>query len=151
MLIEIKSKRNDKILHIVETDSLKMAVEMLVKQGADLGGADLGGADLRDANLRGAYLRGAEIEDLICLSELSDAISIAPLIWNEWQENGISSAQNKFGLYRVGGEDKALIAMCPRLIGGFCFVLGRREIWMWNWSCPKPETVPVLWRESGYK
>jgi len=24
----------------------------------------------------------------------------------------------------------------------------RREIWWWQWSCPDPETVPVLWRES---
>lgn len=141
MLIEIKS-RNVKVLHTIEADSVKAAVEALIKRYADLSSADLSYADLRSANLR-----GIQFEDLICLSELSDAIDIAPLVWQEWEENGFDAAKKRFGLYQVSGEDKALIAMCPQLIGGFCFVLHRREIWWWNWRCPSPETVPVLWRQ----
>ena len=115
---------------------------------ADLSGADLSRADLSRADLSGADLSRAEIEDLLCLSELSDAIDIAPMIWEEWHRNGFDAAKKRFCLYQVSGEEKALIAMCPLLVGGFCFVLHRREIWFWSWSCPNPETVPVLWRET---
>ena len=55
----------------IEADSIKVAVELSVKRGAnlrganlygaDLGGADLYGADLRGANLYGANLRGANL------------------------------------------------------------------------------------------
>ena len=128
MLIEIKHCIG-KILHTIEADNLRSAVIALVNSGA---------------NLSGAYL-----SDLSCLTELSDAIDLASLIWEEWQKNGIESAKNRFGLYQAPHEDKALIAMCPRLIGGYCFVLRRREIWWWNWSCPNPETVPVLWRQEA--
>ena len=122
--------------------------------GANLSEAYLSRAYLSGANLSGAYLSGANLSgaylsDLSCLTELSDAIDLASLIWEEWQKNGIESAKNRFGLYQAPHEDKALIAMCPRLIGGYCFVLRRREIWWWNWSCPNPETVPVLWRQEA--
>ena len=126
MLIEIKSWINGKVLHIIEADSIKWS--------ADLGGAELG---------------GAEVGDLCCLNELSDAIDLAPMIWGEWQENGFVAAKKRFGLYQISGEDKALIAMAPLLVGGFCFVLHRREIWWWSWSCPNPDTVPVLWRQEA--
>jgi hypothetical protein len=106
-------------------------------------------ANLSGADLSGADLSGAKIGDLLFLSELSDAINLAPLIWQEWQDSGFNAAKKRFGLYQVSGEDKALIAMCPLMIGGFCFVLHRREIWWWSWSCPHPDTVPVLWRENG--
>ena len=123
-------------------------------RGANLGDANLGDANLRDVNLGGANLRGANLEganlgDLSCLSELSDAIDLAPMIFAEWQETGFDVAKKRFGLYQVAGEGRALIAMCPLLIGGFCFVLRRREIWWWNWQCPNPKTVPVLWREKA--
>ena len=61
MLIEIKSGWTGAILFSVEAESLKMAVEMAVKQGANLGGANLEGANLEDANLGGANLRGANL------------------------------------------------------------------------------------------
>jgi len=61
MLFEIKSWVNGKVLFKVETESLKLAVELAVKHGANLGGADLRGADLRGAYLGGAYLRGANL------------------------------------------------------------------------------------------
>jgi hypothetical protein len=198
MLIEIKSWINGKILHSIEADSVKLAIEGLVRQEAnlswanlyraylswanlsgaylswadlswanlswadlsganlsranlswaDLSWANLSGANLSRANLSGANLSGAKIDDLFCLCELSDAIDLAPMIFQEWEKNGLDSAKSRFGLHQVGGEEKALIAMAPLLIGGFCFVLHRREIWWWHWSCPDPETVPVLWRQE---
>jgi len=156
MLIEIKSWINGEVLQTIETDNFRTAIIALVRQGADLSGANLygahlSGANLSRANLYGANLSRAAIEDLLCLSELSDAIDLAPMIWDEWQKNGFDAAKKRFGLYQVSGENKALIAMCPMLIGGFCFVLARREIWWWNWSCPNPETVPILWREEEQK
>jgi len=68
MAIEIKSRFSGKMIFSTEAKSLKIAVEMAVKDGADLGGADLGGADLRgadlrDADLRDADLRGADLRD----------------------------------------------------------------------------------------
>jgi pentapeptide repeat protein len=59
MKFEIKSRFDSSVLFSVETESLKRALELAVKQGADLRGADLRGADLRGADLRGADLRGA--------------------------------------------------------------------------------------------
>ena len=67
MKIEIKSRWDSKkILFSYETDNIKLALQIGVKQGADLGGAHLGGAYLRDADLggadlEGAYLRGAHL------------------------------------------------------------------------------------------
>ena len=148
MLIKIKSCITGNVLHTIEADSYKLAIESLVRQRANLYRANLSGANLYGADLSGADLSGAKIDDLLCLSELSDAIDLAPLIWQEWEEKGFDAAKSRFGLYQVPGEDKALIAMAPRLIGGFCFVLHRREIWWWNWRCPNPENVPVLWREN---
>ena len=49
MKIEIKSRWTAGILFSVEAESLKMAVEMAVKQGANLGGAYLRGANLGGA------------------------------------------------------------------------------------------------------
>ena len=54
MKFEIKSWVNSSLLFSIETDSLKLAVELAVKQGANLRGANLGGANLRGANLGGA-------------------------------------------------------------------------------------------------
>jgi len=161
------------VIHTIEADSIKLAVEALVRQGKSLNGANLDGANLNranldganlyranldganlyranlnGANLYGANLNGARIGDLLCLSELSDATDLAPMIFQEWTANGFNAAKERFGLYQVLGETKALIAIAPRLVGGFCFILHRREIWWWNWSCPSPDTVPVLWRES---
>ena len=153
MAYQIKSIFDDVLFDSTTATTCKKAMEEAVENGEDLSGADLFGANLSGANLSGANLSGADlfgakIEDLLCLSELSDAIDIAPMIWKEWQKNGFDAAKKRFCLYQVSGEEKALIAMCPLLVGGFCFVLHRREIWFWQWSCPNPETVPVLWRET---
>jgi hypothetical protein len=61
MRIEIKSRYNMTILFSLKTESMKICLEMAVKQGADLQGADLRGADLRGADLQGADLRGADL------------------------------------------------------------------------------------------
>ena len=60
MLIKIK-QWNGSILHTIEADSIKAAVEALVKLGAYLRGAYLRGAYLSEANLSGADLRGANL------------------------------------------------------------------------------------------
>ena len=59
---EIKSRWDSSVLFSVETESLKLAVELGVKQGAYLRGAYLGGAYLEGANLGGANLGGANLE-----------------------------------------------------------------------------------------
>ena len=81
MLIEIKSRRDGRVLFSGEFASVHDAVIAAGNAradlvgadlggadlvgadlvGADLGGADLGGADLRGADLGGAYLRGADL------------------------------------------------------------------------------------------
>jgi uncharacterized protein (DUF2237 family) len=58
---EIKSWIDSSVLFSIETDSLKLAVELAIKQGADLTGAYLTGADLTGAYLTGAYLTGADL------------------------------------------------------------------------------------------
>ena len=61
MKIEIKSWYTGGVLFSVEAGSLKIALEVAVKSGANLGGANLRGANLGGANLRGANLRGANL------------------------------------------------------------------------------------------
>ena len=70
MKFEIKHKWTGAVLFEVETETLKLAVELAVKSGADLSGAylsgaylsgaDLYGANLSRADLSGAYLSGAK-------------------------------------------------------------------------------------------
>ena len=61
MKFEIKHRYTSAILFTAETESLKLAVELGVKSGANLWGADLWGANLRGADLRGANLGGANL------------------------------------------------------------------------------------------
>ncbi|HIH2621688.1 TPA: pentapeptide repeat-containing protein [Burkholderia cenocepacia] len=76
MKIEILNRWTLKVIFECEADSMKVAVELAIKQGtylrdadlrdadlsdADLSDANLRGADLSDANLRGANLRGANL------------------------------------------------------------------------------------------
>ena len=76
MKISISHRFSGAVLCAVEAASWRLALEIAVKQRADLGGAylrdadlrgadlrgaDLGGADLRGADLRGADLRGANL------------------------------------------------------------------------------------------
>jgi hypothetical protein len=59
---EIKSQFDGKILFEAEAGSLKLAVELAVKSGANLDGAYLYGANLDGAYLSGAYLAGANLD-----------------------------------------------------------------------------------------
>jgi len=71
MPIEIKNRFSGSIIFSRKAKSLKIAVEMAVKDDANLRDANLGDANLRganlrvaylgDANLRGADLRGADL------------------------------------------------------------------------------------------
>jgi len=61
MKFEIKHRFTGAILFTVETGSLKLAVELAVKSGANLRGANLSDANLRGANLSYANLRGANL------------------------------------------------------------------------------------------
>ena len=61
MLIEIKSRRDGRVLFSGEFASVHDAVIAAGNARADLRGADLRGADLRGADLGGAYLGGADL------------------------------------------------------------------------------------------
>lgn len=61
MKFQIKNRFSGNVLFEAETDSLKLAVEMAVKQKTDLSGANLSGANLYEANLSGAYLRDCNL------------------------------------------------------------------------------------------
>ena len=63
MKFEIVSRWSGAVLFSVETETLKLAVELGVKSGADLHGANLYGANLYGANLREANLRGADLRE----------------------------------------------------------------------------------------
>lgn len=61
MRFEIKSRFTGAVLFAIETDSLRLAVELAAKAGADLAGAYLTGAGLAGAYLTGADLAGADL------------------------------------------------------------------------------------------
>ncbi|HEF4749723.1 TPA: pentapeptide repeat-containing protein [Burkholderia multivorans] len=69
MKVEILNRWTLKVIFECEADSMKVAVELAFKQGANLRGANLRGANLSGANLRGADLRGANLRG----ANLSDA------------------------------------------------------------------------------
>ena len=64
MKIQIKNCFDFSVIFECEADSMKLAVELAIKSGANPSGADLYGAslsraDLSGANLSGSYLYGA--------------------------------------------------------------------------------------------
>ena len=66
MKIQIKNCFDLSVIFECEADSMKLAVELAIKSGANLSGADLYGAnlsraDLSGANLSGSYLYGANL------------------------------------------------------------------------------------------
>jgi len=61
MKIQIKSRWACSVLFEVEAESVKMALQIAVKSGANLYGANLYGADLYGANLYGANLSRANL------------------------------------------------------------------------------------------
>ena len=61
-LFEIKSRFSGAVLFSLETESMKLCVEMAVKSRAYLEGANLRDANLGGAYLEGAYLEGADLE-----------------------------------------------------------------------------------------
>src|SRR5574337_1066339 len=62
-LIEITCRFSGKVLfsHDAENNSVRLALEVAIKAGADLAGANLAGAYLARANLAGADLAGADL------------------------------------------------------------------------------------------
>ena len=63
MKIEIKHKWSANLLFECNADSLKIGLEIAVKNKIDLEGANLRGTNLEGANLEGAYLRSANLRD----------------------------------------------------------------------------------------
>ena len=61
MRFEIKSRFSGAVLFAVETESLRLAVELAVKARANLAGAKLARANLARANLADANLAGADL------------------------------------------------------------------------------------------
>ena len=61
MKIEIKNRFNGEIIFSVEEESWKVAVELAIKEKADLRSADLSFADLSSADLRSANLSSADL------------------------------------------------------------------------------------------
>ena len=64
MKYEIKGRFSGSVLFAVEAGSLRIALEMAVKSGADLSGANLYGANLYGANLYGEKLTKTPIQIL---------------------------------------------------------------------------------------
>ena len=79
MKFEIVSRWSGAVLFSIETVTLKLAVELGVKSGADLCGADLRGADLCEADLCEADLCGADLREAdlcganLCGADLGDS------------------------------------------------------------------------------
>ena len=77
MKIQIKNCFDFSVIFECEADSMKLAVELAIKSGANLSGADLYGANLSVANLSGANLYGEKIDKIpIQLSGLKWWINI---------------------------------------------------------------------------
>ena len=127
-------------------------------RGANLGGADLrgaylrgaylGGADLRGAYLRGAYLYRLKLSKEITIQTAQEAISVTEDLFWHWENFGITNTQQVFQAYQIPNENRALVIFTPDFQGGWCYVLERKQIWWWSWSCPNPDTVPIIWDGS---
>ena len=82
-LIEIRHW-NGNVLHSIEADSIKAAVELLLGRGADLSGAVLSGAVLRDADLSGAVLREIPVVENIDAKILAAIEAGGKLKMTDW-------------------------------------------------------------------
>jgi hypothetical protein len=111
---------------------------------ADLSDADLRYADLRGANLWGANLDGAVIENTYLAFRTCRFVSDAVSIFKELLSGKTPQELNLF----IPDPRAAVVFFANRSGGGFCLVPKREEIWHWNWHCPNPETVTVLWRRE---
>src|SRR3990167_6407634 len=69
MKFEIKNQYSGFVIFSLETDSLKLCVEVAIKSGSDLSGAYLSWADLSGSDLSGAFLSWADLSG----SDLSEA------------------------------------------------------------------------------
>jgi hypothetical protein len=140
MLYQIKSWRNGNVIQEIEADSQKKAIELLVKTGANLREANLSGA-----NLSGANLSGLKLSKEITIQSTNEAISIADDLFWAWKTFGIRKTQQMFQAYLIPNENRALVIFSPTFEGGWCYILERNQIWWWSWSCPNPNTVPIIW------
>ncbi|MBV6341754.1 pentapeptide repeat-containing protein [Candidatus Magnetobacterium casense] len=166
--MEIRNQYTDKIIFEGKAVvSLKDLTELAVSENVDLrdaylegadlggadlrdaylGGADLGGAYLRGAYLGGAYLEGADLGGAYLIKDLEEAVWLAPLIFSAGEKYSAEAITRRLGGWPLpDGERRAVVLMSQDLSGGYCFVFERKEIWWWSYRCPKPKTVPVLWR-----
>jgi len=100
MKISISHRFSGAVLCAVEAASWRLALEIAVKQRADLGGADLrgadlGGADLRDADLRDADLGGATALGVATLGYID---GWATTLWRTDQGDRIQAGCHMFTL-----------------------------------------------------
>jgi hypothetical protein len=84
MKFEIKSWLTGGVLFAAETESMKLCVELAVKQDADLTGAVLTRADLTGADLTGAVLTRADLTGAVLTrADLTDAV-LTPIRDDLW-------------------------------------------------------------------
>ena len=76
MKIQIKNCFDFSVIFECEADSMKLAVELAIKSGANLSMANLSGADLSGANLYGANLSVANLSGANLYGEKIDKIPI---------------------------------------------------------------------------
>jgi len=94
MKFEIKHRYSGELIIEVEAESWRFAVEMAIKQGANLRSADLSDADLSYANLSDANLRYANLRSAnLSYANLSSAdLSYADLRYANLRSANLSSA-----------------------------------------------------------
>jgi hypothetical protein len=111
MNIQIKHRISSCVIfeYDAENNSVKLTLEMAVKNKANLWGANLRGANLWEANLRGANLRGADFGEAdfggavlenIKTPSVNDHFLISELLWRkaETQQQNDFAARIRFEL-----------------------------------------------------
>jgi hypothetical protein len=111
MRFEIKNKFSGSVIFSLETESLKLAMVVAVKQKINLSRADLSGADLSGINLSGAKIKFHQYPSIRTLSSMtleniSDEIILELMRWDaqahpepelfdEWAKGGPCPYQNE--------------------------------------------------------
>lgn len=100
------------------------------------------------ADLDGANLGSLALSKNITIQSVQEAAEIAEDLFWCWETKGLETTKSLFQAYQIPGEERALIIFHPNFQSGWCYVLKMKQIWIWNWSCPDPKTVPIVWDES---
>jgi hypothetical protein len=136
MIYEIQSRRSGEVIATKEADTLKGALELLVRDGADLSDAVLSDADVRGADLRGSqYIRVPQLHQKI-LAAIDGGGSIE---MGDWHTCETTHCRAGWAIHLAGNIGRYLESQYGPAMAGALITQA---------SCPWLEKVPDFYANN---